>query len=1080
MRPLLDFDFGAFPIYQTMLCIAFFVGYIILNSSLKNVFSKFMKSRIRKSFLFSTFFGVVGANVANWFFYEGAFNYGLLSRFAHCGFSFYFGLLTFFVAAALFLRLYKQDVKRCLNIFATPVMMMQFISRFGCSLRGCCYGKTTTLFGLTFDLPVRELEATLALTLFIVLCQCSLSKRAPVYLFSYSLFRLVAEFFRGDDRGSIFGITALTPTQLAAIVVALVSGGVLFTRPIAAAFKKEEALDAFFDKLKQKWLGFKKKLMPKRGVVEYQPLPDDFTKPIKLRALRIIATILLIVMVLCSTLIYFNPLGIPRFEGLRNSASEALGGLLGSKTNETALGDTNGITLYTVTDDAPVTSNAKALKIVESVDDFSDLKFEHADTQKLENGNTMYVFTQVIEGKPVIGKNRLLITDGDKKPLYVAGDAAAFTYSKKVVSFENGDPENSVDKLSEKIELVNKKDCWYDSGKGLVAAYSAEVVAEGKETDYNVIVEAATNILMAYNKTANNAPLSLEGASIHVAAERVVGLLEKKDAKAIEKIRNDQSKKQEAEKEIALIEKTLCDAFAESKLEMDEFAEALKSAEEVAKNLGELNKDMYREILCSEISSTVVNDGEAARRGKKHAKKVRKAFEKNGIEHTEDEVVTQVNVEDKPNTFEHTVDYSWDSDLFNVVGKEKSQIDITITSKKPITVEIATQAGDEPYTLIVDGTEMITVVTDGKTTYNIKVTGTDTTLDGFDCYDYQLMFEAISWDALMPYQMGATMALIKSSYDTSNMATFASIYAVEGKRMSLGEAVGAGVLMPVMDSCSSCITGDDVLDSAKSLILVSILPEGHLTNDFEDLRDTTLEYVDMDLRPVDGNPEAMLIKARIQIKFEKLNMYEGNIYLKLEKVEVDNQIEEVEDESGFLKLLDSIYQNAFCITEINTDALFAAFDDTRADVKGIYDINAIKEYVVYESVMVDGKYNYQKPKVDLSRLPLEYMEQANSFNKYLLRREISSFKMERESCRVEMNSMQLVDLGADVVGWFTFAKEFKAAVTIGQKIFLISNELGEELFLPGAFDYEIEQQQANIERCDAIIKYLQKEMSKLY
>ena len=145
--------------------------------------------------------------------------------------------------------------------------MAHFLGRIGCSLRGCCWGIPMG----NGHFPARELEAVALLTLFIIFMSIPKisDKRLPIYLFSYSAFRFIIEFFRGDNRGSLFGGTALSPTQLVAMVVLLVSGLWLFLRPLLRLMHKEEILDSAYAKRQERRA---KKENP------YTPLPLDAPK----------------------------------------------------------------------------------------------------------------------------------------------------------------------------------------------------------------------------------------------------------------------------------------------------------------------------------------------------------------------------------------------------------------------------------------------------------------------------------------------------------------------------------------------------------------------------------------------------------------------------------------------------------------------------------------------------------------------------------------------------------------------------------------------------------------------------------
>lgn len=107
--------------------------------------------------------------------------------------------------------------------------------RLGCFLSGCCYGITTgTSLDINFPgigphLPTQLIEMTFLLILGGILLIFSLKKStnytAVIYLFAYSVFRFVIEFFRGDERGQLAG---LSPSQYWCILLFLGAGVLLY------------------------------------------------------------------------------------------------------------------------------------------------------------------------------------------------------------------------------------------------------------------------------------------------------------------------------------------------------------------------------------------------------------------------------------------------------------------------------------------------------------------------------------------------------------------------------------------------------------------------------------------------------------------------------------------------------------------------------------------------------------------------------------------------------------------------------------------------------------------------------------
>lgn len=113
------------------------------------------------------------------------------------------------------------------------VAIGQGFGRIGCFLAGCCYGReTTSWIGIKFPgmenkvIPTNLMEAIFMIMLAIILLLLALKKgkySLPVYLFSYSIWRFVIEFYRGDHRGEL--IKGLSPSQFWSIILFIIGVG---------------------------------------------------------------------------------------------------------------------------------------------------------------------------------------------------------------------------------------------------------------------------------------------------------------------------------------------------------------------------------------------------------------------------------------------------------------------------------------------------------------------------------------------------------------------------------------------------------------------------------------------------------------------------------------------------------------------------------------------------------------------------------------------------------------------------------------------------------------------------------------
>ena len=133
------------------------------------------------------------------------------------GFVFYGGLIGVIIGVKI---LTVRDIKKREKYYyalAPVIPLFHMFGRIGCFMAGCCYGKiienTVIVFGYEINrIPVQLIEAIYEFILFIILS--FISKREidkdllKIYLISYSIFRFVIEFFRGDEiRGIWFALS---------------------------------------------------------------------------------------------------------------------------------------------------------------------------------------------------------------------------------------------------------------------------------------------------------------------------------------------------------------------------------------------------------------------------------------------------------------------------------------------------------------------------------------------------------------------------------------------------------------------------------------------------------------------------------------------------------------------------------------------------------------------------------------------------------------------------------------------------------------------------------------------------------
>lgn len=120
------------------------------------------------------------------------------------------------------------EIGNVLKIAPACITLAHGIGRIGCFLAPCCYG-TVSEHGMYFPalglkvIPTQLYEAIFLLVLSIILIILAFKDYKwgfVIYLITYSIFRFIIEFFRGDDRG--FTFLGMSPSQLWSILILLI------------------------------------------------------------------------------------------------------------------------------------------------------------------------------------------------------------------------------------------------------------------------------------------------------------------------------------------------------------------------------------------------------------------------------------------------------------------------------------------------------------------------------------------------------------------------------------------------------------------------------------------------------------------------------------------------------------------------------------------------------------------------------------------------------------------------------------------------------------------------------------------
>jgi len=146
---------------------------------------------------------------------------------ARSGGVFYGGLILAVTVALWYIRRVGLPLWTTCDVFAPGIALGHVVGRFGCFFAGCCYGKPTSMpWGITFTDPFAQTnvgtplgvplhptqlyEAGAELLILGVLLFTERKGRPfPgrtfwLYMLLYAISRFIIEFFRGDERGTVF------------------------------------------------------------------------------------------------------------------------------------------------------------------------------------------------------------------------------------------------------------------------------------------------------------------------------------------------------------------------------------------------------------------------------------------------------------------------------------------------------------------------------------------------------------------------------------------------------------------------------------------------------------------------------------------------------------------------------------------------------------------------------------------------------------------------------------------------------------------------------------------------------------
>lgn len=1057
MKPIFDLDFGSFPIYAVMLAVAFLAAVISLGGTLKKTggFSKFMRGRVRKSFAFGTVAGLAGANMLNWLFLPQLQNCSLYERVTQGGISSYFAILIFLGASALALRLYKVDVSYCLKLAVRPLLLAQFFGRIGCSLAGCCYG---VMIGDAFLFPVRELEAVFALILFFVLRKHFFRNRLSIYLISYSAFRFIFDFFRGDSVGELFGISVPSPVQLCALVTVIVTTVILIVKKTTAK-KTPPAANVPQPRMphnpqQQQGVSYNMQpgnpydprqnmlynpqnvpynpqprvpqqpapAVPQKGKKRYVPLPNDYMEPYgKKHTLRKILIILLVLFLAFAAFVYFNPFHFAPFDNLRLGVGDSLSFLFTRKGEETEIGSTNGIDVVKFSEYREVRTPEAAVQLVREYDHWQPFDYRCRGTRTLADGGKAYVIEQTISGKPVLGRSRVLVADAAGKASYLAGDDAAMTYTTQALkgTYLNTAYKAPGSSASGVITLesfmpgkkeVSREAFLYDTGFGLIDVYQVLLSEDGVTPIMGVIVETATDGIITITPPQIGVLPDLHRSSVLRAVTDVLDLIRAGNMDEIRRIAKDRSKTSDLGSTRRMVEGAICRVIKDSDLDLAQLQQILDATEQIVSALPDLNEYLLREILASQTEYAVLQNGGTEPQASDAVKDVQNAFAAFGIRQNEDEDAIRIAAGDKTSTFRHSIDFSNDSDVFEVLFQPECKTEIEISTKTPVTASFCRADGSPVVTEYVEEKETLTFYPEDGDSMRLVISDCpDSAAPLTSSANYDILLRSTPEKEETPAFIHTTFSRICDAYERSNLTSFLSIVAdSDNQLVSTEEAIGYGLLMPGIDSCLSYCGLQDGVDTAKSFIASVMLPKGAMT----DSEINMLRGTSMDLECVQciEQGDTYAVKARIAIRMSGMDLYSGYTLVVFDHAEQHENQYTGEALSSFETILSYFRDQTYQITQVNTDGLYQLFGkaSSSSDLQSLY------------SLWIPDP-NHQTPirttlvKLDDSRLSGYSQEKIDGFRKYTARHNLVSLRSERQAFQITADICYAAKEGGPVI-----------------------------------------------------------------
>lgn len=1018
LYPIFGLNFGKIPVYYLMLFIAFIVGRVVFGKIFpRREFSAYIHKRIRKSFYYGCFAGVVGAKIPDMLIAGIPSGMSPFESLCQSGNSFYFGMLFFFFAFVLCLRIYKIDYKYCTDNTVPVILFMQFFARLGCSLRGCCYGIEISVVDTAFHLPVREAEAVLALILAIVLLKFGERKKLKIYLFSYSLFRIVTDFLRGDTGEAFIGSLNITAVQFVSYFVTVITAAFLFVRPVCRVFSQEETLDSVNEDIRAFFGKIRSTVFPR--LYPFAPLPRFYTEPYgKKHPAKAITAVVLVISVISVSLLYINPGDTSFGNSIQDFVDGYIFSVFAPSGSASETGNTNGITLFEDINKTKIENSSEAISLLVKNDTLKQFSYSTSEIKELADGNTLYVMSQTVKGKPVFGRTRVVVTDKNGNVSYIAGDENDLSLNEKTDTSHINTLGSANEIFGDSISVLRKEECLYDTGDGLCDAYYAVLTDDGETPVLGAVIKASDNTVICLADAETATTNNIEKKSVLTAVRDMISVIRSSEESSIKELSSlNINKLKDAEKKVYLIKKIIAAAYLSTGLSGDVFCDILSSSYETAKYIPTLNGDIFREILTKETLSALVNSGSDEDSAEKTASSVRKAFTSNGIDNTEDEKAFTVNITEKKSSKGAKIDFAGDSDTFMVSCEENCTTEIGIKTSDPVYLEVYSREGYNIVTMYIEESEELTLYAEDGNSFSLRVRDARAEAYSIGTPRYTLSFKATPDE--IPNGIENTLSVIESSYEYSLLPLFYSVYAPSGDFGDFTEAIGAGIFSLINDSCAAECSGmGDSMDTVKSLMMSVLAPNYNSQPQLNYLKGTTLGFTYIHHVEKEGYTA---LKTLMAIKMNGMNVYSSYVFMRLENVDLtamglDPSVQKAMD------FIENITGEAYQVTAVNSGYLYSDFGDSPGSVSSHSDITSLYELWEEDIIDVNG---IPMPLMRLdavrARLNGHSEEKIAGFEKYTARYNLMNLKAMRISLKVQLEVMLTVsELGEPVKALYDF------------------------------------------------------------